>query len=67
MNDERDARKVDEPTGPPPDEGLAYDPSMTEGDEANIPPQSDADPEATDEQGDRSDEPLPGSELIPPR
>ena len=30
----------------PPDEGLAYDPSMTEGDEANIPPESDVDPES---------------------
>ncbi len=49
MNDERDARKVDEPSGTPPDEGLAYDPEMTEGDEANIPPESDADPEATDD------------------
>ena len=45
MNDERDAKKVDEPSGPPPDEDLAYDPEMTEADEANIPPGSDADPE----------------------
>ena len=45
MNDERDAKKVDEPSGTPPDEGLAYDPEMTEADEANIPPESDADPE----------------------
>ncbi len=48
MNDERDAKKVNEPSGPPPDENLAYDPEMTEADEANIPPESDADPEATD-------------------
>jgi hypothetical protein len=44
MTGERDAQKVNEPSGPPPDEGLAYDPEMTEGDEANIPPESDADP-----------------------
>jgi len=49
MNDERDARKVDEPSGTPPDADLAYDPEMTEADEANIPPESDADPEATDD------------------
>ena len=29
----------------PPDEGKAFDPEMTEADEANIPPESDADPE----------------------
>jgi len=45
MNDERDAKKVDEPSGRPPDENLVYDPEMTEGDEANIPPESDSDPE----------------------
>lgn len=52
MNDERDARKVDQPSGSPPDEGLAYDPEMTEADEANVPAQSDADPEAADEPED---------------
>lgn len=41
---DRDASKVDEPTGKPPDHGLAYDPTMTDTDEANIPEQSDADP-----------------------
>ena len=46
MEQERDATSVTEPSGTPPDEGLAYDPSMTEGDEANIPPESDADPES---------------------
>jgi hypothetical protein len=45
MNDERDAKKVDEPSGESPDADLAYDPEMTEADEANIPPESDADPE----------------------
>lgn len=40
-----DATSVTEPSGPPPDEGKAYDPEMTEGDEANIPPESEADPE----------------------
>ncbi len=43
---ERDeqATSVDEPTGPPTDEGLAYDPEMTDTDEANIPEDSEADP-----------------------
>jgi hypothetical protein len=49
MNDESDAKKVNEPSGTPPDEGLAYDPEMTEADEANIPPESDADPEQAEE------------------
>ena len=48
MNAERDAQKVDEPSGNAPDEGLAYDPTMTDTDEANIPPESDADPEGGD-------------------
>jgi hypothetical protein len=52
MNDERDARKVDQPSGTPPDEGLAYDPEMTEADEANVPRQSDADPEREPDAGD---------------
>jgi hypothetical protein len=52
MNDERDARKVDQPSGTPPDDGLAYDPEMTEADEANVPRESDADPEATGEGND---------------
>jgi hypothetical protein len=56
---ERDASNVEEPTGTPPDEGLAYDPEMTEADEANIPRESAADPEATEEPGDQ--------ELTPPR
>ena len=46
MEQERDATSVTEPSGTPPDAGLAYDPSMTEQDEANIPPESDADPES---------------------
>lgn len=47
---EREADKVDEPAGDtPPDEGLAYDPTMTDTDEANIPPQSEADPEGEPE------------------
>lgn len=45
-NDEADATRVGQPSGPPPDEGKAYDPEMTDPDEANIPPDSDADPEA---------------------
>jgi hypothetical protein len=42
---EEDATSVDEPTGRPVDQDLPYDPTMTEGDEANIPPESEADPE----------------------
>jgi hypothetical protein len=44
--DDEAATSVEAPTGTPPDEGLAYDPEMTDTDEANIPPESDADPEA---------------------
>jgi hypothetical protein len=54
-----DATRVEAPDRTPPDEGLAYDPEMTEADEANIPPESDVDPEAADEPGDE--------ELTPPR
>lgn len=39
-----DATSVEQPTDRPPDEGKAYDPEMTDTDEANIPPESDADP-----------------------
>jgi hypothetical protein len=42
-----DASRVEKPSEAPPDEGKVYDPSMTEGDEANIPPDSDADPNAS--------------------
>jgi hypothetical protein len=45
---ETDAGRVDHPSGEAPDAGLAYDPSMTDADEANIPPESEADPEATE-------------------
>ncbi|MDQ2689872.1 MAG: hypothetical protein M3Y29_06325 [Chloroflexota bacterium] len=48
MEHDRDAQKVDEPSGQPPDEGLAYDPAMTDTDEANIPPDSEADPEGSE-------------------
>ncbi len=44
MEQERDASKVDEPAGEPPDKDLAYDPEMTDTDEANVPPDSAADP-----------------------
>ena len=47
MDQQRDASKVDQPTGEPPDKGLAYDPTMTDTDEANIPPESDADPDTS--------------------
>ena len=46
MSDDSDATSVKQPSGPPPDEGLAHDPSMTDQDEANIPPGSEADPES---------------------
>ena len=49
MDQERDASKVDEPAGEAPDAGLAYDPEMTDADEANIPPDSDADPDSSPE------------------
>lgn len=39
-----DATSVTQPSGRPPDEDGAYDPAMTDQDEANIPPDSDADP-----------------------
>lgn len=42
---EGDARSVDAPKNRPPDEGMAYDPEMTDADEANIPPESDVDPD----------------------
>lgn len=49
MEQERDASNVDEPAGEAPDAGLAYDPEMTDADEANIPPDSDADPDSSPE------------------
>ena len=48
---ERDPQTVEKPEGPPPDEGLAYDPEMTDTDEANIPPESDADPDTHTDEG----------------
>jgi hypothetical protein len=51
MEQERDATTVDEPAGEPPDADLTFDPSMTDPDEANVPPDSSADPGA-----DRPDE-----------
>lgn len=41
---EDEATSVDQPSGRPPDADTPYDPEMTEGDEANIPEESDADP-----------------------
>ena len=40
------AESVQGPKGAPPDEDLTFDPAMTDADEANIPPSSDADPNA---------------------
>ena len=52
MHQERDASKVDEPSCEPPDKDLTFDPTMTDADEANIPAESDADPEeASDDNG----------------
>ena len=49
------ASREEKPSEAAPDEGKVYDPSMTEGDEANIPPDSDADPNASaDAQESRS-------------
>lgn len=45
----QDAASVDKPSGPAPDQGKAYDPAMTDEDEANLPPDSDADPNASGE------------------
>ena len=47
-HDEDEATSVQKPTGASPDRDLAYDPTMTDTDEANIPPESTADP--TDEE-----------------
>lgn len=43
---EPDATSVKQPSGTPSDADKAYDPEMTDQDEANIPPESDSDPEA---------------------
>jgi hypothetical protein len=53
MEQERDATRVDEPAGEPPDKDLVFDPDMTDTDEANVPPDSDADPhsEAPENEG----------------
>jgi hypothetical protein len=49
MTEHPDASRVENPREAPPDEGAIYDPSMTEGDAANIPPDSEADPNAIEE------------------
>lgn len=51
MNDDErtgaeEATSVKQPSGEPPDADRTFDPAMTDADEANIPPASDADPEA---------------------
>jgi hypothetical protein len=48
-----DASSVEKPSEAPPDEGKVYDPSVTEGDEANIPPGSEADPNASEDAQDK--------------
>ena len=45
QHDDADATSVTGPEGPPPDEGKAYDRELTEQDEANIPPESEVDPQ----------------------
>ncbi len=52
MESDRDPKKVDSATGRPPDEGLPYDKEMTDADEANVPPDSDADPATPGGEGD---------------
>jgi hypothetical protein len=42
---------IENPAAEAPDAGKAYDPTMTEADEANIPPDSAADPNASEEAG----------------
>ena len=50
MDDEHDdAESVQGPKGSPPDKDLTFDPAMTDADEANIPPASDADPNAEED------------------
>jgi glyoxylase-like metal-dependent hydrolase (beta-lactamase superfamily II) len=44
-----DGTRVDEPKGAPPDHDLIFDPDMTDADEANIPQDSRADPNADEE------------------
>ena len=47
QQEDPDATSVTHPThAQPPDEGKAYDPEMTDQDEANIPPESEADPQS---------------------
>jgi hypothetical protein len=43
-----EAKSLEKPEEPA-DRGGAYDPSMTDRDEANIPPDSETDPNASDE------------------
>jgi hypothetical protein len=50
MSDD-EARSTDKPSSQAPDAGMAYDPSMTDADEANLPPDSKADPQASPEAG----------------
>ena len=45
-NREEDAHTVKGPSGPPPDKDLVYDPELTDADEANVPPESEADPQS---------------------
>lgn len=44
-----DAASIEKPSDGAPDAGKAYDPAMTDEDEANIPPDSEADPNAAPE------------------
>jgi hypothetical protein len=48
---EPDPTSVEKPASTAPDEGKAYDPAMTDEDEANIPADSEADPNASGQAG----------------
>jgi hypothetical protein len=46
-NSGADPNSVEKPAAEAPDGGKAFDPAMTDEDEANIPPDSEADPNAS--------------------
>ena len=45
MEQERDPAQTNEPSEEPPDKDLSFVPVMTEGDDANLPPDSEEDPD----------------------
>jgi hypothetical protein len=50
-NADAEPTSVEKPAADVPDAGKAYDPAMTDEDEANIPPDSAADPNASSDAG----------------